>query len=223
MTPPAALATSPGTPGMQRTLPEGWRWARLGDVCDFIRGVSFDKSDVRYEATPDHVPILRAGNIQEEIDVRNDLVWVPSTHVDSEQRLRVGDIAICMSSGSALVVGKSARLREAWDGSIGAFCGIIRARESECADFIAYWFRSASFIDWRDEQARGANIQNLRFSQLEDLTLALPPLVEQRRMAARLGEQMVHVARARAAAEELLKMIDAAPAALLRTAFERGI
>ncbi len=70
-------------------------------------------------------------------------------------------------------------------------------------------------------QARGANIQNLRFSQLSTLGIPLPPLDEQRRIAARLNEQMAHAARARAAAEARLAHAESLPAACLREVFER--
>ena len=87
------------------------------------------------------------------------------------------------------------------------------------ADWIGHWFQSDSFFNWRDEQARGANIQNLRFSQFSPLEIPLPPLSEQKRIAAILNEQMAAVEQARKAAEDELAAINALPAALLRRAF----
>jgi type I restriction enzyme S subunit len=192
---------------------------RLAEVVDFIRGVSFDKADASYDPIDGHIPILRAGNIGDELTLDDDLVWVPPTRVDQVQMLQVGDLAICMSSGSPAVVGKTAQLRQPWRGSVGAFCGIIRARPVVHAGFLGYWFRSDSFRAWRDEQARGANIQNLRFSELGELEIPLPPLAEQERIAACLSAQLSAAEEVIARCREELAAIEALPAALLRQAF----
>lgn len=197
----------------------GWHPSPLGELCEFIRGVSFDKSDTSpLQNHPDDIPILRAGNIQDDLLTNIDLLWVPAALVRPEQLLRVGDIAICMSSGSAQVVGKTAALTSPWRGSVGAFCGIVRPKNDD-GGFLRWWFRSANFVAWRDSQARGANIQNLRFSQLALVPVVAPPLPEQRRIAARLREQMKTVDRARNAANAQFIAVEALPAALLREAF----
>jgi type I restriction enzyme S subunit len=125
-----------------------------------------------------------------------------------------------MASGSPTVVGKTAQLKEAFDGSVGAFCGIIRPKDPTQSDYISYWLRSPDFTKWRGGQARGANIQNLRFSQFEELFVPLPPLDEQRRIAARLNEQMAAVQQARQAAESQLQAARELPSAYLREVFE---
>ena len=215
--------TTDNRPLAARQLPQGWRWVKLGEVCEFVRGVSFDKAEVSALPEDGRVPILRAGNIGRRLDTTNDLIWVPAGYVSQQQLLRVGDAAICMSSGSPDVVGKTAPVDEEWYGSVGAFCGIVRPTHQVMGDFVHSWFQSRRFLDWRDNQARGANIQNLRFSQLAKLELPLPPLPEQKRIAAILREQMVAVEKARAAAEAELQTINALPAALLRRAFNGEI
>ncbi len=211
------------TPSTLASSQEGatpWPRVPLGEVCDFIRGVTFKKAQASYEVRDDHVPVLRAGNINEVLDLEHDLIWVPCALVSEDQYLRTGDVVVCMSSGSPKVVGKSAMVIGAWHGTAGAFVGIIRPRECVSATYLSHWLRSPAFAEWRDSQARGANIQNLRWSQLAHVEIPLPPLSEQRRIAARLEEQMAHVARARAGAEGQLATIDAMPAALLREAFK---
>ena len=203
-----------------KALPPSWRWVQLGQVCEFIRGVTFDKADASQFRVDGHVPILRAGNIGRRLDTDTDLIWVPSQIVSPDQLLRVGDIAICMSSGSADVVGKTALLDNEWHGSVGAFCGIVRAKNTTTPFFLYAWFQSQLFIRWRDEQARGANIQNLRFSQLAKLDIPLPPLPEQQRIAARLCEQMAAVDKARAAAQARLEAANALLSADLRAVFD---
>lgn len=146
----------------------------LGESCDFIRGVTFDGALVRLRAEPKTIPILRAGNIQEELDTDHDLIWVPEALVSDEQLLRHNDIVICMSSGSRNVVGKTARVAEDLHAACGSFCGVIRPRKQELAPYLSFYFRSPAFARHRDAIARGANIQNLRFSQFADIEVPLP-------------------------------------------------
>jgi type I restriction enzyme S subunit len=195
----------------------------LEAACEFIRGVTFDTAETSPIETPDGVPILRAGNIQKEIDFHNDLLWVPPERVSSNQFLRPGDIVVCMSSGSASVVGKTCQVRRHWRGSVGAFCGIIRPKDACDSDFLSNWLRSPSFTAWRDAQARGANIQNLRFSEMAKITLPWPPQSQRHRIAARLGEQLAAVTQAAATVQAQITAAQALPAAHLRSVFSNSV
>jgi type I restriction enzyme S subunit len=71
----------------KRQLPDGWKWVKLGEVCEFIRGVSFDMSEIRSSPASGYLPILRAGNIANRLDLVNDLVWVLEANVSPEPLL----------------------------------------------------------------------------------------------------------------------------------------
>ncbi len=165
-----------------------WESKKLLDVAYVIRGVTFDKGDVSNSLSEGLVPILRAGNIGNKLDTKNDLIYVPAHKVGKEQLLQVGDVAICMSSGSPDIVGKTSKLEETWKGSVGAFCAIIRFNQNVIPKFGALYFQSRAFICWRKQQAEGANIKNIRKSDLESLMLPVPPLTEQERIVLILDE-----------------------------------
>ena len=82
----------------------------LRDMAVVIRGVTFGASDARSARAPGTLPVLRAGNIGAVLKLSDDLVWVDTRFIAKSQMLRLGDIAVCMSSGSAGLVGKSALL-----------------------------------------------------------------------------------------------------------------
>ncbi len=153
----------------------------LAEVADVIRGVTFKKSDSFDFPLVDRTPVLRAGNIGQELDLDRNLVWVPSKLVSPTQTLRLRDIVMCTSSGSATVVGKSASLRREWNGTVGAFCVVIRTKSTLCdPDYFAVFLRSAEFRSWTQNSA-GANIKNIRKSDLESYPIPLPPLDEQKK------------------------------------------
>ncbi|MEJ5375825.1 MAG: restriction endonuclease subunit S, partial [bacterium] len=60
---------------------------------------------------------------------------------------------------------------------------------------------------------------NIKWSDYKELVFPLPPLPEQRRIAAILKERMAAVDRLRKALEEQLEAINKLPAAILRKAF----
>lgn len=202
-------------------LPSSPPLVPLGEVVRFIRGVSFKTGDARRSQANDDVPILRAGNIADELHTWRDLIWVDRRFVSDEQYLRPGDVVICMSSGSPAVVGKTAQLMKDWRGSVGAFCGIVRPATGVDARYLGHWFKSQQYFDWRDSQTRGANIQNLRFSTLAGIHTPLPPLEEQRRIVERLDAQMAELDRAREASNDALALIKTTRSALLREAFDQ--
>ena len=176
----------------------------IGEAADVIRGVTFRKSDVTEFPAPDRMPVLRAGNIGKDLNLHNGLIWVPSHLVSPNQRTRRGDIVMCASSGSSAVVGKSAPIRQEWNGTIGAFCVVIRTKSASCdPEFLAFFLRSSRFRRWT-KQAPGANIRNIRKSDLEQFRVPLPPLDEQRRIVGILN-RAAEIERLRKRTQERLR------------------
>ncbi len=121
------------------------------------------------------------------------------------------------------MVGKTALVTESWEGSIGAFCGIVRPNNPHQAEYLFYWFRSTNFTDWRDAQARGNNIQNLRFSQFAALEIPTPAIEAQERIAVMLNEQMAMLNGVRESQSECLKLTTALSTSLLQSVFPVGL
>jgi type I restriction enzyme S subunit len=155
---------------------------KLSDVATLVRGVSFDKEEASDVASDDMVPILRAGNIAERLILDQNLVWVPKGRVSDIQYLRSHDIAICMSSGSPTIVGKTATCADDWLGSVGAFCAIVRPNPMHILpEFLAFFLQSQVFREWT-RQSSGANIKNIRKSELEAFAISVPAREEQQRI-----------------------------------------
>ena len=172
--------------------PRGWVSAILGDLITVVRGVSYKKIDARYVAEEGLVPIIRATNIEQELNFDN-LVYVPGHYVKQEQFLRPGDIVIAASSGSRSVVGKAAHLKREWPGSFGAFCLGLRPEASTDDRYIAWFTQSEEYRHRVSTLSAGININNLKREHIEETPIPLPPLAEQRRTVAEIETQFTRL------------------------------
>ncbi|MCZ2135736.1 MAG: restriction endonuclease subunit S [Burkholderiales bacterium] len=166
-----------------------WPTTKLANgIADVVRGVTFSQGDAVREPVTGYLPVLRAGNIAERLITDEDLVWVPESVVSKNQLLRKNDIVMCTSSGSASIVGKSAIAEDDFNGSWGAFNAVIRPSKNVQPKFLYFWLQSNDFRAWRNRQAKGANIQNIRHSDLATLEIPLPAPKEQSRIVELLDQ-----------------------------------
>jgi type I restriction enzyme S subunit len=167
-------------------LPKGWVTAPLDSLCQKFRGVSYGKDDASAVPKKGYVPILRANNLQNDRLTFDDLVWVPADCVSDQQKLRAGDIVVAMSSGSKSIVGKTAQVMEDWQGSFGAFCGVLRAWPELNSRYVGMFLRTREYRNTISELAAGSNINNLKNEHLAAIEVPVAPLPEQQLIVAKL-------------------------------------
>jgi type I restriction enzyme S subunit len=177
--------------------------ARIADLAEQIRGVSYDKEDASSTPRPGFLPILRAGNITDEGIVFEDLVFVPADRISEKQKIRKNDVIIAASSGSLDVVGKAARALQDFDGGFGAFCKVLRPGPDIDPSYFAHFFRTPEYRRRVSSLAAGVSINNLKNEHLDEILIPLPPLPEQRRIAAILDKADELRAKRRAALKKL--------------------
>ena len=140
-----------------------------------LRGVSYKPTDVT-DAT-NGTPILRANNIQDDGMVYDDLVYIKSEKVKQTQKLQAGDIVICTSSGSKTLVGK-ASIFTGYSKviSFGAFCKALRINDVAGInkDFIRLFFSSKLYREQIASSSIGANINNIKSENIDDLDINVP-------------------------------------------------
>ena len=163
-----------------------WPVKTLGEVCDFVRGVTYDKADARSETKSGFIPLLRATNITERGLLREDFVFIPSDGVRADQKLVSGDALITIASGSASVVGRSVLVEDPGEMTFGAFCGVLRPGPKILPRYLAHFMSSRSVRTAWSEAAQGTNINNLKRDDILQTECLLPPLDEQKRIVALL-------------------------------------
>lgn len=180
--------------------------ARLGDVIEQIRGVSYKPSDLKDTLNDNSVILLRANNIQDGKIVLDDVLYVSKSKVNESQYLRRGDILVCTSSGSKELVGKAAFVDENLPAVFGAFCKVVRPK-IECSKYVGHFFQSPYYRNYISAASAGANINNLRNEHIADLHIPLPPLEEQRKIAAVLDKISDLIAKRRTQLDKLDELV----------------
>ena len=133
---------------------------------------------------------MRTKNVQADLDL-NDVWAVPSELVPRDnQLLRCGDILVS-SANSWNLVGKCSWVPELpYVSSFGGFVAVLRATSDKLDSRYLYrWFSSTRMQTLvRSFGRQTTNISNLDMHRCGDLEIPLPPLSEQRRIAAILDQ-----------------------------------
>jgi len=162
----------------------------LGEVATFIRGITFKPEDKIDPDAPDAVVCMRTKNVQDLLD-QDDLIAIPPSFVNrQEQYLVEGDILVSTANSWELV-GKSCWIPKIdYKATAGGFISILRAnREKVLPRYLYHWMNSSETLQkLRYCGRQTTNISNMSFEQACSLRLPLPPLPEQKQIAAILDK-----------------------------------
>jgi len=169
-------------------VPSHWEIRRLKDIGISIIGITYSPDDV-VEDESEGILVLRASNIQGNKLSLLDNVFV-NKKVSVKQIVRKGDILLCSRSGSRSLIGKNICVDDQIAGTtFGAFMTIYRSRYFK---FISGFFNS-KFFEAQSGLFMTSTINQLTISTLNNLLVALPPLDEQKAIAAYLDERTAQI------------------------------
>jgi len=163
---------------------------RLGDVATFVRGITFKPADVLDEVTANAVGCMRTKNVQAQLD-ETDVWFLPKNFVaNKNQVLQEGDLLVS-TANSWNLVGKACWVPKLnYECTFGGFISVLRATDALVdRRYLYYWFTSANIqAKLRSFGNKTTNISNLSIKRANDLVIPLPPLAEQKRIAAILDK-----------------------------------
>ena len=170
-----------------------WNSVALSEVASFVRGLTYSKKD---EVDIGGLAVLRATNISLE---QRKIVYDEIRHIRSPEKInenklaKVGDLLMCTASGSKSHLGKVALVTEDLGMAFGGFMAALRCNASCSPKYLFYVLTSNSFMKKLSSISEGANINNLKFSQIEDFEFQLPSLAEQQRIVAKLDAAFAEI------------------------------
>jgi type I restriction enzyme, S subunit len=211
-------AEQPSSAPSPRTLPDGWRWVKLGDHALKIgSGLTPLGGQATYILAG--IPLIRSQNVHMNRFTYEGLAFITAEQDEAmpESRVQSGDVLLNITGAS---IGRVCVVPDkVTPANVNQHVSIIRSNGSFDPWFLSFFLSTpASQKHIRDTQA-GATRQALTKGLIEFFKIPLPPLPEQQRIAAILREQMAAVEKARAAAQARLEAVKALPAAFFRQVF----
>lgn len=200
-------------------LKDNWTYVKVSDFAELLRGISYKKDESRKESQKGYKPILRSNNINYELN-SVDLVYVPEKKIKSIQYIKKGDIIFAMSSGSKHLVGKSAQSRHNYDGSYGAFCGLLRVSNLMNKKYVGLFFKSQEYRKYISRISKGTNINNLKRDHILEINFPLAPLNEQNRIVEKIEELFSDLDKATEDLKKIQEQLKIYRQAVLKAAFE---
>ncbi len=158
---------------------------KLGDVAEFIRGITFTPNDVVGDLSKSNIGVMRTKNVQQFLDLTD--VWgIDKSFVkNNKQYLSEGDLLVS-SANSWNLVGKVAWVPKLdYEATFGGFVTVLRANENIVNKrYLYYWFASEKTQALlRSFANKTTNISNLNLKRALDLKIPIPPFAEQIRIA----------------------------------------
>lgn len=208
-------------------LPHGWRWAKLGDLSDPIKGscrIGPFGSSLRKEELTDHgIPVIGIENLLPNNFVNTFRRFIsPSKYNQLQDYLALpGDVLVSTMGtiGRAAVVPANI-------GTAIIDSHLFRFRlDTSLANsvYICYTINGYSGLRHQLEmKSSGAIMAGLNTTILRDCVVPLPPLPEQQRIAALLKEQLAAVDKARLAAQARLEAALSLPIAYILKSLSLG-
>lgn len=166
---------------------------KLKDVCHFSRGLTYSKND---EVNFSNNIVLRANNIKLENNSLqfDDIKYISNkVNIDKSKKLRKGSILICTASGSKSHMGKVAFVESDYDFAFGGFMAQITPLDNCVGKYLFYQLISPSFKKHLLNISDGTNINNLKFSDIENYLISLPSIETQNEIVEKLDKAFAEI------------------------------
>ena len=202
----------------EATLPHGWRWVALDEICICETGTRDPHKEP--EAPFRYVDISSVDNQRKVITEARQL---PGKEAPSRARqvIHTNDVLVATTRPNLNAVALvPAELDDAVCST--GFC-VLRSNGKVEPEFLFAFAQTEEFVRSLSEIVKGALYPAVTDGQVRGQKLPLPPLPEQRRMAARLRDHLAAVAEARAALLAQIGATQCLPAAHLRSAFSNPV
>jgi type I restriction enzyme S subunit len=171
-------------------LPKGWEWVNLGEVGEFINGDRGKNYPNKNEYVAEGVPWINTGHIEPNGSLsQSRMNFIAREKFDSLRsgKIQPGDLVYCLRGAT---FGKTAIVDPYKEGAIASSLMIIRPF-SICSNRYLYQYLMSPF--GRSQIFRfdnGSAQPNLSANSVRLFLYPLPPLVEQKRIVAKVDELM---------------------------------
>ncbi len=204
-------------------VPDGWQVVRLGDVAEVVCGLSWTREQESSSPVAGAVPVVRIGNVQPDGFHMDDILWVRGVAESERLRRAISPRTLVMvgSNGNRDRVGNVFLSDRRLDGHLlASFLIAVAPSQGTSEQFLAALLRSERTQSRITASTAGSTgLKNLSLRWLRKLRLELPPLPEQRAIAAVLDAIDEEIERT----EEVIAATERLRDALLYELLTRGL
>lgn len=164
---------------IQQLCPDGVEYKKFEDVCQYIRGITYNKAQEAKNNDTNPWKVMRANNITLGVNVLNfeDIKLVKNeVKVKQNQILHKGDILICAGSGSKEHIGKVAYIFDDIDYTFGGFMAVIRCDAVLNSRFLFHVLSGIRFSMYLGQALNSTTINNLNAGIMRNFLIPVPPL-----------------------------------------------
>ena len=167
-------------------IPESWEWCKLGTIAALIGGFAFKS----HEYTSSGSRVIRISDITENGFINKNVVRFPFTDKLSQYVILEGDILMAMTGGT---VGKSLYVKYLPEETMLLNQRVALIRPNIVfTDYIDYVIKS-QHIQGIITEAKNSTNDNISMGDLYNFPIPLPPLVEQKRIVAKIEELFAEI------------------------------
>ena len=166
-------------------LPEDWEVAKLGDIGYFLKGNGISKS----QANSGDLCAVRYGELY---TLHHNYIKTYNSHISKEvalfaTKIQKGDILFACSGETKEEIGKCAALVDEVEAYAGGDILILRTDQEKCSDiFLGFLLNMPIAANQKAAIGQGDAVVHISKASLENLSIPLPPIEEQRRIASAL-------------------------------------
>lgn len=193
-------------------IPDSWEWVRLGDVANFMSGFAY-KSNAYIEKS--HNQVIRLGNVKnDQLVINKKQVFIDDDYANltNNYRIKEGDILFTMTGTrnkrdyfyTLLVDKQSLYNRKLYlNQRVGCLNHFF------CTDklWLNYILKSQTILDEVFKNETGTvNQGNIGATKTMEIVMPLPPLSEQKRIAAKIAQLFALLRKVESSTQQYAKL-----------------
>ena len=167
-------------------IPDAWRVVDLGEIADFINGDRGKNYPSQKDFAANGIPFINAGHIQDGNISSDSMNFIGRDRFDllSSGKVNLNDILYCLRGS----LGKCAIVRDIEEGAVASSLVIIRPSKEVTTNYLYRYLISPIGQAQIKRFDNGSTQPNLSAKSVKEFEIPLPPIDEQRRIAAILDK-----------------------------------